>query len=154
VAGVVSDHTRPFLEWHMPVGGIDDERYRRQGLLPRFERPERISMLVYLDDMDERSGQLLVYPRKITDPMTPPQPISSRAWDGQVAVKGPAGTAVFMEQSTWHAVLPRVDTSPRMFVGFWFAASHAAHAERTDETLRGLGAADEVLASVLPRSQR
>ncbi len=154
VAGVVCDHTRPFFEWHMHVGGIDDELYRRQGLLPRFERAERISMIVYLDEMDEHSGQLLVLPRKITDPMTPPQPIASRAWDGQIAVRGPAGTAVFMEQSTWHAVLPRNHASPRMFVGFWFAAAHATQAERTDETLRELGDVDEVLASVLPRGAR
>ena len=154
VAGVVSDHTRPFFEWHMHVGGIDDERYRREGLRPRFERPERISMLVYLDEMREDSGQLLVLPRRIDDPLEPPYPIASRRWEGQVAVRGPAGTAVLMEQSTWHAVLPRIEPSLRMFVGFWFAAAYATRAERTDETLRDLPAADEVLSSVLPRSPR
>jgi len=154
VAGVVSDHTRPFFEWHMHVGGIDDERYRRDGLRPRFERAERVSMLVYLDEMNERSGQLLVLPRKITDPIEAPYDVASKRWEGQLAVSGPPGTAVLMEQSTWHAVLPREDRSPRMFVGFWFAAAHATGAERTDESLLSLASPDDVLRSVLPRRSR
>jgi hypothetical protein len=80
VAGVVTDHTRPFFQWHMHVGGIDDEAYRRRGLRPMFTKPERIAMLVYLDEMGPDTGQLLIYPRKITDPIEPPFPATERHW--------------------------------------------------------------------------
>ncbi len=154
VAGVISDHTRPFFQWHMHVGGIDDERYRREVRRPTFEAPQRIAMLVYLDEMRADDGQLLVMPRQITDPIAPPFPITQRHWEGQVAVEAPAGTAVWMEQSTWHAVLPRKEGATlRMFVGFWFASADATQAERVDETLLALDAPDEILRSVLPRSR-
>ncbi|HJL16291.1 MAG TPA: phytanoyl-CoA dioxygenase family protein [Sandaracinaceae bacterium LLY-WYZ-13_1] len=153
VGGAVTNHVRPFFRWHMHVGGIDDETYRRRGWRPTFARPQRVAMLVYLDEMGPGTGQLLVYPREPSDPIEPPFDVDARAWSGQVAVEGPAGTVVLLEQSTWHAVLPRTREAPlRMFVGFWFAAPWATEAERVDESLRGLGAVDEVLASVLPRA--
>lgn len=151
VGGVVTNHERPFFEWHMHVGGIDDETYRRRGWRPTFDRPQRVAALVYLDEIGPETGQLLVYPREPTDPIEPPYPVSQRHWEGEVAVRGPPGTVVMLEQSTWHAVLPcAVATSLRMFVGFWFAASWATEAERVDESLRSLESPDDVLASVLP----
>ena len=152
VGGVISDHTRPFFEWHMHVGGIDDEAYRRNGLRPTFTSPQRVAMLVYLDEMRAESGQLLVYPRKVTDPIDPPFPVGQTHWDGEVAVVGPPGTVVMLEQSTWHAVRPSsIEDSLRMFVGFWFAAADATAAQRVDESLYALESPDELLVSVLPR---
>jgi len=153
VGAVVANHTRPFFEWHMHVGGIDDERYRRRGWAPTFARAERVAMLVYLDEMGPGTGQLLVHPRKVTDPLEPPFPRHETHWPGQTTVSGPAGTVVLMEQGTWHAVLPRtVDETCRFLVGFWFAAPWATEAHDVDESLSSLRCPDETLASVLPRA--
>ncbi|MBX3272064.1 MAG: hypothetical protein KF729_17495 [Sandaracinaceae bacterium] len=155
VGGVISDHRRRFFEWHMHVGGIDDEAYRRRGWRPTFDAPQRVAMIVYLDEMRADTGQLLIKPRAPADPLEPPFPISARRWEGQVAVEGPAGTAVWMEQSTWHAVLPRAPSDTlRMFVGFWFAAAHATVAERVDASLGALESPDDVLRAVLPGRAR
>ncbi|MEZ4372603.1 MAG: hypothetical protein R3B07_17385 [Polyangiaceae bacterium] len=151
VAALICDDRRPFFPWHMHVGGIDDERYRRLGLTPNYRRHERVAMIIYLEEMSEGSGQLLVHPRDINDATEAPHPTDLREWPGQTRVVGPPGTVVMMEQSTWHAVLPRVQRSPRIFVGCWFAADYATQAERADESLLQLSSPDAVLSSVLPR---
>ncbi|AKF03216.1 phytanoyl-CoA dioxygenase family protein [Sandaracinus amylolyticus] len=152
VAALLCDHTRPFFEWHNHVGGIDDERFRRLGLRPAIERPERVAMLVYLDEMCVENGQLLIHPRRVSGASGPPHDRAARAWEGQLAVDAPAGTVVLMDQCCWHAVLPCAPrATPRMFVGLWFAAADAPRAHTTDTSLRRLHDADEVLASVLPR---
>lgn len=151
-AALLCDHTRPFFEWHNHVGGIDDERYRRLGLRPEIERPERVAMLVYLDELREGAGQLLIYPRRVSGASGPPQDPSAHAWEGQLAVEGPAGTVVMMDQCCWHAVLPCAPReTPRIFIGLWFAASDAPPAHHRDESLRRIAAPDALLASVLQR---
>lgn len=151
VAALICDEKRPFFPWHMHVGGIDDERYRRLGLNPNYRRHERVAMIIYLEEMTPSSGQLLVHPRNITDAVDAPHAIELREWPGQTSVVGPPGTVVLMEQSTWHAVLPRLEATPRIFVGCWFAADYATEAERVDESLLELPLPDDLLSSVLPR---
>lgn len=152
-AALLCDHTRPFFEWHNHVGGIDDERYRRLGLRPEIERPERIAMLVYLDELREDSGQLLIYPRRVSGASAPPQDPAARAWEGQLAVEGPPGTVVMMDQCCWHAVLPCAPReTPRIFVGLWFAAAEAPPAHHVDASLSRVADPDALLASVLPRN--
>ncbi|RMG10781.1 MAG: hypothetical protein D6729_18975, partial [Deltaproteobacteria bacterium] len=150
-AGVVCDHHRPFFRWHTHHGGIDDELYRRRGERPWVPRIERVAMLVYLEPMTERSGQLKIYPRRVSDPVEPPFDVDERHWEGEVALTAPAGTVVFLDQSTWHAALPKTDgRALRTFVGLWFRRADAPPAETCDPSLRQLEAPDPVLASVLP----
>lgn len=147
---VICDRSRPFFRWHHHVGGIDDERFRRLGLRPTIDRPERVAMLVYLDELAVDSGQLLVWPHRVCGAAPPPGPLDGRRWDGQLAVCGPPGTVVMIDQTTWHAALPRVIDGPRYFFGLWFRAADAPEPERVDESLRRLDAADPLLRSVLP----
>src|ERR1700722_17598712 len=61
VAGaVIADSHRPFFEWHTHIGGPDDSRYRREKIFPRFERSQRVMTLLYLDDLDDDNGPMLV----------------------------------------------------------------------------------------------
>ena len=147
---VICDRTRPFFRWHHHVGGIDDERFRRLGLRPAIDRPERVAMLVYLDELAADSGQLLIWPHRVRGAAAPPGPLDARRWEGELAVCGPPGTVVMIDQTTWHAALPRIIDGPRYFFGLWFRAADAPEPERVDESLRRLDAADPLLRSLLP----
>lgn len=148
---VITDRTRPFFKWHNHVGGIDDERYRRLGLRPAIESIERVAMLVYLDEMGPETGQLLIHPHRISGAARPPGEVEALHWDGEVRVAGPPGTVVMIDQTTWHAALPRtVDDSQRYFFGLWFAASCVAKSARVDESLYAVESPDPLLRSVLP----
>lgn len=155
VAAVIADHTRPFFEWHNHVGGIDDEKFRREGLRPAIETAQRVAALVYLDPMGPGTGQLLIHPHRVSGRSGPPRDVSSRHWEGQLEVGGPAGTTVMMDQCCWHAVLPRtIDREPRIFVGLWFSSAAAPKAERVDAALQALDPRDPLLASVLAARRR
>jgi hypothetical protein len=151
---VICDHTRPFFEWHNHVGGIDDELVRRRGLRPAIEPAQRVAMLVYLDEMGPGTGQLLVHPHRLGGAAPPPQPVQRLHWEGQVEVQGPAGTVVLLDQTTWHAVLPRtIDRRLRCFFGLWFASASAPPSERVDASLVELDVDDPLLRSLLPRGR-
>lgn len=147
VGAVVCDGTRPFFEWHHHVGGIDDELSRQRGRLPAGEKPERIAMLVYLDATGPELGQLLVDPARRTGP--PPHPIHQLEWPDMVGVSGPAGTIVFLDQVTWHAVTTRTQPGLRRFVGMWFAAADAPPSEGVDTTLLELETDSPEFAALL-----
>jgi hypothetical protein len=154
---VISDHTRPFFQWHNHVGGIEDEKYRRLGLRPAIEKPERLAMIVYLDAMGPETGQLLIHPHRVSGAADPPGPIEQPDWPGRVAVTGGPGTVVLIDQTTWHAAQTRVQTGElRMFFGLWFAAACVAETERVDESLAAvatLATEDPLLRSLLPRGR-
>ncbi|MEM9457561.1 MAG: phytanoyl-CoA dioxygenase family protein [Myxococcota bacterium] len=154
VGAVLCDHTRPFFQWHTHVGGIDDERYRRAGLRPTFEQPQRVTMVLYLNDLVEGAGQLLVYPRAITDPMAPPFAVDQTHWEGQVLVDCPQGSVVLVEQCTWHAALPRTRPGLRIYLGGYFAAASAPATFDVDESLMDLREPGALMASVLPGRTR
>ena len=148
---VITDHTRPFFKWHNHVGGIDDERYRRLGLRPPIESLERVAMIVYLDEMGPNTGQLLIHPRRVSGASPPPGDVQTEHWDGELGVVGPPGTVVLIDQTTWHAALPRtVDSDRRYFFGLWFAASCVPKSERVDESLYAIESPDPLLRSLLP----
>lgn len=150
---VITNYTRPFFKWHNHVGGIEDEKYRRLGLRPPIERPERVAMIVYLDEMGPGAGQLLIHPQRVSGAAGPPGPVEQPDWEGRVEVSGPPGTVVMIDQTTWHAALPRtVDQELRLFFGLWFAASCVPETERVDESLFSIDSPDPLLRSLLPRS--
>jgi hypothetical protein len=151
---VITDRTRPFFRWHNHVGGIDDERYRRLGLRPAIEEIERVAMLVYLDEMGSDTGQLIIHPQRVSGAARPPGPVDELHWEGQFEVVGPPGTVVMIDQTTWHAALPRTVEGPRFFFGLWFAAASVPKSERVDESLFAIEASDPLLRSVLPRGPR
>ncbi|PRQ04996.1 hypothetical protein [Enhygromyxa salina] len=152
---VVTNHTRPFFKWHNHVGGIEDEKFRRLGLRPPIETPERVAMIVYLDEMGPETGQLLIHPHRVSGASGPPAPVEQPDWDGRYEVVGPPGTVVMLDQTTWHAALPRtVDHELRFFFGLWFASASAPAAERVDESLLSVDTRDPLLRSLLPGGPR
>jgi hypothetical protein len=154
IAGcVVSDRTRPFFGWHTHVGGIEDGEYRRAGKWPRIDRIQRVMTLTYLQDLDEGFGPMLIYPRKVGEPVEPPQDPDAESWEGQVVLDVPAGSLVAVDECTWHAVRPNRRDELRMFVGLTYAASDAPVGGWADDKLAALtdlADASALLRSVLP----
>ncbi|MCZ7679088.1 MAG: phytanoyl-CoA dioxygenase family protein [Sandaracinaceae bacterium] len=150
-AGVVSDHTRPFFEWHTHIGGVDDSTFRQKRIYPRFERSHRVTMLHYLDDLRPDNGPLLVLPRKLSDPTEPPYSVSQERWPGQVEINCPRGSVVILEQCIWHAALQKLTPGLRLYVGFYFAAAEAEATPLLDPSLSEYAGDDALFRSVLPR---
>ncbi len=147
--GLLSEPSRPFFKWHNHIGGIDDYRWEKRSDYPRSEVPQRVLVLVYLQPITPALGSLLVLPRTSSDPIAPPAPIEARHWDGEVVVEAPAGTAVLLEQSTWHAALPQTTDMLRMLLGLYFASPSAPPGAGTDEGLLTLETDVPLLRSVL-----
>lgn len=124
-SAVLCHDDRPFFRWHMHVGGIDNIHYRKRQIYPTFERSERVTTLLYLDDLDDASGTLLVRPRRITDPTTPPGDREIVDWPGQVELALPRGSFVVLEQNTWHAARAKRSRGVRGFIACYFASALA-----------------------------
>ena len=148
---VIADAHRPFFPWHTHIGGIDDGKYRREGIWPHFDAPERVMTLLYVDDIGEDNGPLLIHPRAVNDPTPPPHDPDALDWPNQVVATVPRGTVVIMDQCTWHAVRPKRTAGIRSFVGCYYRTSRAPVTEWVDESLRGFRGGGELLRSVLPR---
>ncbi|RLB51475.1 MAG: hypothetical protein DRJ42_16775 [Deltaproteobacteria bacterium] len=149
LAGVVSDHHRPFFEWHTHVGGVDDESTGYNREFPTFTRSERVTMLHYVEGLTDDNGPLLVLPRRVDEGTEPPYPTSQEQWPGQVELLCPPGSVVILEQSTWHAACRRKTPGLRLYTGFYFAAAGAAKNPVFDETLRDYAGSDALFRSVL-----
>lgn len=150
-AGALSDSDRPFFDWHTHIDGVDDAYYKNKRAFPTFARSKRVTHLLYLDDLSVENGQLLVMPRKLTDPTPPPFDTKLERWEGQVAIDCPAGSVVVLEQCTWHAALRKTTPGIRAFVGSYFASGDTAPTPICDPTLREWTGEDELFRSVLPR---
>jgi hypothetical protein len=149
-AGVLSDASRPFFDWHTHIDGVDDAHYANKRPFPTFDRSHRVTHLLYLDDLTPDNGQLLVYPRKLTDPTPPPFDPKLEYWTGQVAIDCPRGSVVVLEQCTWHAARRKTSEGVRAFVGSYFAAADAAQTPLADDALTAWQGDDELFLSVLP----
>jgi hypothetical protein len=136
IAGVVSDHHRSMHPWHTHIGGPDEDIVDPSvACSPLAIR--RVSLLVYLDDLEPGAGQLMIYPRRQSDPVVQPFEDERAQWDGHVLLSCPAGTAVVIEERTWHAATTRTFAGFRMFVGGQFVSSAAIRASRADPALPG-----------------
>jgi hypothetical protein len=151
-AGALSDATRPFFDWHMHVDGIDPATFLLEKRpFPTFERSQRVTHLLYLDDVTEESGLLFLYPRRITDPTAPPFETTAERWEGQVVVSCPRGSVVVIEQCTWHAAGRKRGAGLRGFIGSYFAAAGARTTPLADASLADWDGADGLFKSVLRR---
>jgi hypothetical protein len=151
-SAVVCNGDRPMFPWHMHVGGVDNEIYRKQKLFPSFERSERVTMLIYLDDLTPEAGTLLIHPRRITDPTAPPYDPALENWEGQIELACTRGTVVLTEQCTWHAARAKRSKGLRSFIACYFTSSFAPKTSYLDDSLRPWASEGSLLASVLPRS--
>lgn len=151
-AGALSDASRPFFDWHTHIDGVDDAYYQNKRVFPTFTRSQRVTHLLYLDDLTVENGRLLVYPRRITDPTPPPFNPKVQRWEGAVEVDCPRGSVVVIEQCTWHAAHPKRSPGLRGFIGSYFASHDTPTTPWADEALRTWQGDDELFRSLLPRS--
>lgn len=149
VGGVMSDETRPFTEWESHLGGIDDERWRKASKRPRNAEIMRIVHFLLLDDLSEESGPWRVIPREVGGPVDPPASIDELDWPGSDTITCAAGTVLLLEESVWHAVVPRKTPGMRRFIGSYFVSREAEPTVGHDASLDAVGPGDPLLDSIL-----
>lgn len=137
IGGCISDRRRSMHPWHTHIGGPDEDIVDPAVACSPLAI-QRVSLLVYLDELRPGSGQLMIYPRRQSDPVTQPFEDERGQWGGQIVLSCPAGTAVVIEERTWHAATTRTFPGLRMFVGGQFVSSPALRASRADPALAGL----------------
>ena len=120
LAGIVSDRRRPFMPWHAHVGGIEQERIKPKLATTRLSHPRRVMVLAYPRGCEGEAGALLVMPRQLEDPLTPPHAPADSAWPGSVTIDAPPGSVLVADEALYHAVLPRRLEGPRCIVGAYF----------------------------------
>lgn len=123
---VVSDASRPFFAWHTHIDAEDDGVRVARRVWPPKSHIGRLIAVLYLDDLDDDGGPLLVWPRRVGDPTTPPHDLRSAAWPGQVVLQPSAGSLVLLDECTWHAARSRRRPGWRIFLGAFLAARQSA----------------------------
>lgn len=149
VGAVVTDETRPFFAWHTHIGGFDDGDYQSAGAWPKINTADRVTTLLYLDDIDDAGGLLLVQPRRVGDPTPPILDPFDDPWPGQVEIRLRRGTLVAMEQCTWHTARPMTRPGLRVFLGCTFRAEHATAPDWVDHSLREAAQRNPLIASLV-----
>jgi Phytanoyl-CoA dioxygenase (PhyH) len=152
-ASVIADETRAFFAWHTHIGGQDDGAYRTTGQWPDIPRPRRIGTLLYLEDLDDDNGPLLIYPRAAGGPTAPPHDLGAQDWEGQIVVRAPRGTVVAMDECTWHAARQKRTPGLRILLGCNFVSRDAPRAPLIEHSLREHVDGGELLRSVVPPPQ-
>lgn len=134
--GCIADENRnPVLAWHNHIGGVDDHMKRPidfETLDP--DRVRRLVMLVYLDGLTEERGPLLIHPRKLADPPLECPSHDEHVLDreGNIVVTCPPGTAILLEERTWHAAFAPTLVGYRCFLGAMVTASWAPPSENSE----------------------
>lgn len=118
IGGCLSDETRARKPWHHHCGGPDEDR-SDPDFTPVGRPAQRLNLLVYLDDVGPKQGQLLVHPRGQADSIEEHGHIRED-WAGQEVLSWTAGTAVVLDERTWHSVWRQEVPGSRMFVGGYF----------------------------------
>lgn len=154
VGGVMSDETRPFTEWESHLGGIDDERWRKASKRPRNAEIMRIVHFLLLDELSEESGPWRVIPREVGGPVDPPASIDEFDWPGSDTITCEAGTVLLLEESVWHAVVPRKTPGMRRFIGSYFVSRHAEPTVGHDDSLDAIAPGDPLLDGILRHRPR
>lgn len=151
-SAILCHDARPFFPWHAHVGGVDNVTYRKQAIFPSFTAPERVTALLYLDDLTDEQGTLLVHPRRIDAPTEPPFDPSVEDWPGAVELGCRRGDVVLLEQCTWHAARPKRSIGVRAFVACYFTSARAPETTWRDDSFRAIADTAPLLRSVLPRT--
>jgi hypothetical protein len=123
VGALVTDRSRPFFTWHTHIDGEDEDVRHRAGRWPSIARLRRVFTLLYLDDIDDDSGPLLVLPRREGDRCEPIADLDATEWPNQVVLRPRAGTLVVLDECTWHAARAMNRDGLRIFIGGYFASA-------------------------------
>lgn len=93
--------------WHQHL------RYVPKPLPPWFIRPHGLDVLIYLDDVTEENGPLCIVPG--THHQLDREPPGEYYGDlpGQIKLRPPAGTAVFLHANLWHRGMPNTENGAK-----------------------------------------
>ncbi len=149
-ATVIADEAREFFAWHTHIGGQDDTVYRTSGAWPHIAQPRRIGTLLYLDDLTDDNGPLLVHPRAAGAPTAPPHDLDAEDWDGQVVVRARRGSVVAIDECTWHAARKKRTRGLRILLGCTFVSPSAPRGPLVEHSLRLQQGGGDLLRSVAP----
>lgn len=136
---VVTDRHRPFFAWHTHIDGEEESARWQARRWPVIAEVRRILTLLYLDDVDDDGGPLLVVPRRVGDPCEPLDDLQADAWPGQHELRPRAGTLVALDECTWHAARPMLRAGRRRFVGVYFASGSTQPAPWADPAYASVG---------------
>jgi len=145
-----SNESRPFVRWHTHTAGFSETDGNTERGWPSFDALERITVIGYLNELTEESGELLLYPRAVSDPTAPPFDQREQHWPGELVVRCPRGSIVLLDQATWHAVRPQRRPGMRILVGGLFASARTPTPEWYDRTLIEAARTNPSLRSLLP----
>lgn len=130
IGGCVSDESRARKPWHHHCGGPDEER-DDPDFTPVGQPAQRLNLLVYLDPVGVGQGQLLVHPRGEAD-IIEEHGDTREDWPDQEVLGWTAGTAVILDERTWHAVWRQEKPGLRMFVGGYFRSARLPSPRNAD----------------------
>jgi len=84
------------LPWHHHYG------WDNNGLLGR-KRIERVLWSPYVDGSMDEVGPVVMYPRRVDDPIGDMRGPLQQAWPGEVALKMPPGSMTVFDTAVWHS---------------------------------------------------
>ena len=101
--------------WHQHLRVISNP------LPPWFSRPHCIDTLIYLDDLNEKTGAVTLMPgsHNWLDREAPRKGTDSETYEpieGEVELRVKAGSAVLIHGNLWHRALPTVSQKRRMLI--------------------------------------
>ncbi len=82
---------------------------------PWFSRPHCIDCLIYLDDLNEDTGEVAIVPGS-HDWLDKATPSTYEPINGEVKLQVKAGDAVFIHGNLWHRALPTLRAKRRMLI--------------------------------------
>lgn len=86
------------------IGWHEHYAWDPAGLLGR-DKVERILANIYVDGCSEGSGNLIVYPRAMNDPLGEPRGDSNARWPGEIVVDTPPGSVVIFCTALRHTAV-------------------------------------------------
>ena len=112
---ILCDETRSFCDWHCHLNG---DRFNQWYPKPKNHHGvDRLLCNVYLHGSNSTTGELLVYPRKITDSWDMPFDDLLIEWQGQKIITCPPGSAVIFDTALFHAARRPTETGHRYIWG-------------------------------------
>ena len=127
---ILCDETRSFCDWHCHLNG---DRFNRWYPKPETQHSvDRLLCNVYLHGSSSAMGELLVYPRKITDSWDTPFDDLLTEWQGQKIVTCPPGSVVIFDTALFHAARRPTELGHRYIWGGHYQGKNNLTRHRED----------------------
>ena len=127
---ILSDESRSFCDWHCHLNGKNFNQWYPRTTINRGI--DRLLCNVYLHGSTAQTGELLVYPRKVTDSWQMPFDNLLTEWEGQSVVNCPPGSAVIFDTALFHAARRPTQVGPRYIWGGHYQGKNNLAPHRED----------------------